>query len=52
MNPFIQNHRSSQVQQGDVAVQIFLPVVLGVDNDFINGHDLLCVALKSGNFFK
>lgn len=50
MDPVIQNHWSSQVQQGDVTVQIFLPVVLGVHNDFINGHDLLCVAFKPGKF--
>lgn len=40
----------SHVQQGDVTVQIFLPVVLRVDDDFIDGHDPLCAALKPGTF--
>lgn len=38
----------SHVQQSDVTVQVFLPVVLGVDDDFINRHDLLNTALEPG----
>lgn len=50
MYPVIQNHWPSQVQQGDVTVQIFLPVVLRVHNDFINGHDLLNALFKPRKF--
>lgn len=38
----------SQVQQSNVTVQIFLPVVFGMDDDFINGHNLLSATLKPG----
>lgn len=40
--------RSSQVQQGDVSVQVFFPVVLRMDDDIINRHDLLNALLKPG----
>lgn len=40
--------RPSHVQQSDVPVQIFLPVVLWVDDDFINCDDLLCSGLIPG----
>lgn len=40
--------RPSHVQQSDVSVQIFPPVVLRVDDDFIDRHDLLSGALKPG----
>lgn len=36
------------VQQRNVAVQIFPPVVLGVDDDFVDAHDLLNATLKPG----
>lgn len=36
----------SQVQQSDVTVQVFPPVVLGVDDDLVDRHDLLNAALK------
>lgn len=44
--------RPSHVQQSDVAVQIFLPVVLRVDDDLIDGDDLLGVAFKPAKFCK
>ena len=43
-----EHNRPPQVQQSNVPVQIFLPVVFGVDNDLINSHDLLSVTLKPG----
>lgn len=46
MDPISEYDRPSHVQQSDVTVQVFLPVVLGVDNDFINCHNLLNVTLK------
>ncbi len=42
----------SHVQQSDVTVQIFLPVVLWVDDDFVDGHNQLSAALKPGKFCK
>lgn len=42
----------SHMQQGDVTVQIFLPVVLWMNNDFIDRHDLLEAALKPGKLSK
>lgn len=42
----------SQFQQGDVTVQVFLPVVLRVDDDFTDGHDPLSVALKPGELLE
>lgn len=41
----------SHVQQSDVPVQILPPVVLGVDDDIINRHDLLDATLKPGKRF-
>ena len=40
--------RPPQVQQGDVTVQIFPPVVLRMDDDLVDGHDLLGAALEPG----
>lgn len=34
----------SQMQQRDITVEIFLPVVLWVNDDLVNRHDLLNVA--------
>lgn len=42
----------SHAQQSDVTVQIFPPVVLGMDNDFFNRHNLLDATLKSGKLCK
>lgn len=50
MDPVAQYDRPSQVQQSNVTVQVFLPVVLGVHNDSIDGHDLLKTAFKPGKF--
>lgn len=38
--------RPSHVQQSDVTVQVFLPVVPGMDDDLIDRHDPLGAALK------
>lgn len=46
MDLISERDRPSHVQQSDVTVQVFLPVVLGVDNDFINYHNLLNATLK------
>lgn len=43
-----EDQRTSQVQQGDVPVQVLLPVVPRVDDDFADGHDLLDAALEPG----
>lgn len=37
--------RFLQVQQSDVSVQILFPVILRMDDDFINSHNLLCASL-------
>lgn len=42
----------SQVQQSDVTVQIFLPVVFGMDDDFINCYNLLNATFKPGKLRK
>lgn len=42
----------SQFQQGDVTVQVFLPVVLWVDDNFTDGHDPLSAALKPGELWE
>lgn len=50
MDPVTQYDRPSQVQQSNVTVQVFLPVVLWVHDDFIDGHDLLNTPFKPGKF--
>lgn len=50
MDPVAQYDWPSQVQQSNVTVQVFLPVVLGVHNDFIDGHDLLNTTFKPEKF--
>lgn len=45
-------NRPFQVQQGDVTVQILLPVVLRVDYYFIDCHDLLNVWFIPGKFHR
>ncbi len=42
----------SQFQQGDVMVQVFLPVILWMDDDFTDGHDHLSAALKPGGLLE
>jgi len=39
------DYRLLHVQKSNVSVQVFLPVVFRVDNDFINGHNLLSAPL-------
>lgn len=48
MNLISESNGPPHVQQSDVPVQVLLPVVLGVDNYLINGHNLLCALLKPG----
>lgn len=43
---------SSQVQQGDVTVQVLLPVVLWVDDYAVDHHDLLGAIFKPGHVCK
>lgn len=42
----------SHVQESDVTVQIDLPVILWVDDDFIDRHNPLSSTLKPGQFHK
>lgn len=42
----------SQVQQSDVTVQVFLPVVLWVDDYLVDHHDLLDAMFKPGHMRK
>ena len=44
--------RPAEVKQSDVSVQIHPPVVLRVNDDLIDGHDLLNAALKPGEIIK
>lgn len=39
------NDRLLHVEKSNVSVQVFLPVIFRVDNDFINGYNLLNASL-------
>lgn len=41
------DYRLLHVQKSNVSVQVFLPVVFRVDNNVINGHNLLSAPLIS-----
>lgn len=40
-----EDDRFLQVQKSNVSVQILFPVILRMDDDFVNSHNLLCASL-------